>query len=521
MIETSTAYQELVRSNARPKCEPVIKIYNDNNKVAYEWRGKNIKDLKFNRSIDPISRELPYMELTWTEIYKGKLNENGFADKYKNASALMEVELSFEQTLGFFNSWQNVLDKYGTWQSVKDSGKTWKQIFRESSVEIITMPKMYLSVQPTLKNSIITWTARDILFFLNQQQFKEFAEGESGEFKDYASVVNWVLVDARSNYLNNKSFFYALQTTIQKIKEKIFSYETFKHQIYKSFLLDNTVKNNLLNLANLKTMYWNFKDNYMSFDSIYRITDSGVSVHHLFTDISSPYTYTKKLIYGYPEITPISNISSYEFKVYKKEPGALASEDEEYGNYILNFPENKINVNNIGNGVSSDKTSLFISTWKFRGIGNGKIETVSNEFSLNDTDTLISNRSSDTPVFVYPYEYKSETEKIIIENVSGEQYTEDNPLNNSGKNNKSEFAQTKIEALKLYFNDSLSNIEFNALPNLSLEPGDGCYVETNLFDDEDNRITKPCLIVRNEITYNGALKSKIYAHELEGTATDV
>ena len=151
MIEVSEKYKQLMNSNVRPKCEPVIKILNDDNTVAFEWRGKNIKSLTFKRGIDPISRELPYMELTWTELYRGKLNEQGFVDKYKGVSALMEVELSFEQLLGFFNTWQDVLNTYGTWQGVKDSGKTWGEIFKDRSVEEIKMPKMYLSAQPTLK----------------------------------------------------------------------------------------------------------------------------------------------------------------------------------------------------------------------------------------------------------------------------------------------------------------------------------------------------------------------------------
>ena len=77
MIQVSDAYKELVKSNIRPKCEPIIKVSgvdNTGKEIELIWNAKNIKDLKYKRAIDPVGRELPYMELTWTEIYTGKLN---------------------------------------------------------------------------------------------------------------------------------------------------------------------------------------------------------------------------------------------------------------------------------------------------------------------------------------------------------------------------------------------------------------------------------------------------------------
>jgi hypothetical protein len=128
MLQVSDAYKELVKSNIRPKCEPIIKVSgNDNNGNDIEliWRAKDIKDLTYKRSIDPIGRELPYMELTWTEIYSGKFDEENYPEKYNNIASYMGVDLSFTQNLNFYN----------TWKTLFDSGKTWGEISPNSEYQ--------------------------------------------------------------------------------------------------------------------------------------------------------------------------------------------------------------------------------------------------------------------------------------------------------------------------------------------------------------------------------------------------
>ena len=52
MIQVSDAYKELVKSNIRPKCEPIIKVSgqdNNGNDIELIWRAKNIKDLTYKR----------------------------------------------------------------------------------------------------------------------------------------------------------------------------------------------------------------------------------------------------------------------------------------------------------------------------------------------------------------------------------------------------------------------------------------------------------------------------------------
>ena len=50
MIPVSNAYKELVKSNIRPKCEPIIKVSGKDNNGKYielVWQAKNIKDLNY------------------------------------------------------------------------------------------------------------------------------------------------------------------------------------------------------------------------------------------------------------------------------------------------------------------------------------------------------------------------------------------------------------------------------------------------------------------------------------------
>ena len=62
MIPVSDKLKEIMASNIRPKCEPIIKISgidNNGNQTTITWQAKDIKSMTFKRGIDPIGRELP------------------------------------------------------------------------------------------------------------------------------------------------------------------------------------------------------------------------------------------------------------------------------------------------------------------------------------------------------------------------------------------------------------------------------------------------------------------------------
>jgi hypothetical protein len=95
MIQVSNAYKELINSNIRPKCEPIITISgidNTGKETTLVWESKNIQELTYKRKIDPIGRELPYMELSCTQIYEGKLDNKKYPEKYQNIVKYMTVD---------------------------------------------------------------------------------------------------------------------------------------------------------------------------------------------------------------------------------------------------------------------------------------------------------------------------------------------------------------------------------------------------------------------------------------------
>ena len=141
MISVSQKFLELMQSNIRPKIEPTITVKgqdSEGNQVVLTWTPSNIQDMKYKREIDPVGRTLRYMELTWTERYYGKLNAENYPEKYNNIVKYMAVELSFEQSLGFFNTWKDLFSAGYTWKSIFDQFKTWKGVKRGVSKEKIT-----------------------------------------------------------------------------------------------------------------------------------------------------------------------------------------------------------------------------------------------------------------------------------------------------------------------------------------------------------------------------------------------
>ena len=84
MLSVSQKFLELMKSNIRPKIEPTITVMGQDSNgspVVLSWKPSNIQSMTYKRGIDPVGRTLPYMELTWTEIYYGKLNAENYPEK--------------------------------------------------------------------------------------------------------------------------------------------------------------------------------------------------------------------------------------------------------------------------------------------------------------------------------------------------------------------------------------------------------------------------------------------------------
>ena len=219
MITVSDAYKELVKSNTRPKCEPIIKVSgidNTGKEIELIWNANNIKDLTYKRSIDPVGRELPYMELTWKEIYTGKLNAENYPEKYNNIIQYMQVELFFVQDLGFYNTWKTLFSGGITWKDLFNG--SWKQLKNQVTKETIAMPKLFLSAKPTISGQTITWVARDLLYFLEDEKVKNFKIGaSSGDYRLLKNVLSYFLIDSRACFLNNPDMFDAISASVSDI----------------------------------------------------------------------------------------------------------------------------------------------------------------------------------------------------------------------------------------------------------------------------------------------------------------
>ncbi len=480
MQETSQAFKDLMESNVRPKCEPVIivsGIDNEGNETTLVWEAKNIKSMNYKWGIDPIGRNFPFMELTWTEIYKGKLGPEAYPEKYKNIVKYMEVELSFKQNLGFFNTWKNVLSKYITWKSIKDNGKTWKEIKNDIIFEKITFPKMFLSARPVIEGQTITWTANDVLSFLEDKQVKPFCNDSPIPF---SNPVAYLLLYQRGSFLESNKIFESLTDSVNSLDY----FNDLGHDpkpLTKNILFDSSTKDALKNYLCLENKHLSFEDNILVVKDLNQYYES--------YDENKVYRFTEKLLFEHPKITNGTNISSYVFK-----------------SYLLHI--DKDNPYSIDPSETVEFYGASFYKYNFNGYGTpfeDRIENISYAYSNPNQP------STHYQLTVFPVNYDSYDNVIKNEGATGEAYIEDNPVNPFGKD--SEYAKDRFNFLKNYFSSNSSSIEFSGLPNISIEPGDIVEVETNLSSDGE-KIIKNALLISLEITYNGLIKEKYIAHEV-------
>lgn len=470
MIQVSDAYKELVKSNIRPKCEPIIKISgidNTGEKIELVWNAKNIKDLKYKRGIDPVGRELPYMELTWTEIYTGKLNAQSYPEKYNNIAKYMAVELYFVQDLGFYNTWKTLFTSRKTWKELFSQIVTWKQLKKQSPQEVIKVPKMFLTAKPVIKGQTITWTARDFLFFLVERQVKSFKTGI-----DFLNPIRYFLVNERGNFISSPDLFNAITSTNINLAEFVVPNDP---KIYRKIIFDGQTKDLIVKYAQLRNLYFDFSE------------DGSAQIKNLFNLLRTDFVFNSNVMYNSPIITQSSNIATYSFKSYylgkKTENKYKKSYTQKY--QIKNVDVYRFDYDEYGEIVESDS--------------NGPSE-INFALSFNKADIEV------TPITW------SKKENTISKKIIGETYEENNPCN--PYSDKEAITTKRFNYLSNYFNDKSSSLEFEILPNLAVTTSDYGEVETNLYDDNGEKIHKYGVVVKTEISYNGSLKEKVYVHEL-------
>lgn len=472
MIPVSDEYLKLTESNIRPKCEPVITVSGtdvNGNDIKVVWRANNIKDLTFKRGIDPIGRELPYMELTWTEIYTGKLNKESYPEKYNNIMQHMLVELEFIQDLPKENlgTWQK-LKKYWTWHRLRN--KTWQQVKESDSQEIIKMPKMFLVARPVIKDKTITWTARDLLYFFNSTQIGGIGIGSVPQGINIYTFLGSVILNERGAYLGSEHILNGIKKTALSLAENE------EYEIEQGVILSGTTKDILLNVLKYKSLYMTFYDDIIKFEKDYAPYKN--------------YIVRSNVMYEFPKITNGTDISQYQYKRHIWQQSKKTKLAQPIEMQIM--------------GVDFVK-------WFFDGYGVLAEEIDGNFWA--DVNYVVDLKDSANDVVsleYYPLEDIESEEFIQLTNV-GEAFVENNPFWVFDKN--SEEVYTRAQKLKNYFSSNNDSLEFTSLPNLAIEPNDIISVETNLYDGE-KAIFKDGVITEVELKYNGVLKETFKVHEV-------
>lgn len=460
MINVSQEYKELTQSNIRPKCEPKIKVSGkdaNGNNVEIVWTANNIKDLTYKRGIDPVGRELPFMELTWNEIYSGKLDENLFPEKYNNIAKFMKVELTFNQKLNFFNSWKIVYSKLKTWQNVFK--KSWKQIREEVETEEIRFPTLFLTARPTYKNQVITWKAVDVLSFLEEKQTKKFVNNIS-----FTNPIKYLIINEMGNFLQSNDILNCLEKCRQEVD---IDFGTMEY----ASIFDGKTKDLIVEYFQLKPLYLDFKP------------DGQFYPFYLGNNIENGYFSTNTLR-DYPEIQKTPNISNYNFKSYTL-------------------------VDNVNKKYT--KTPVF-----YKKIGNKDVYKVDFDgYGKSDDEKALGGGLNYTlsfkqePIEIIPLNWESK-DNILSSTTEGEAFVEDIKVNVYDQNNSN--STRRFNYLKSYFNNS-STIKFSCLSDLSVTTGDIVTVETNMYKGAE-RTTKKGYVVQIELKYSGTVKQTLTVHEI-------
>jgi hypothetical protein len=485
MLQASETFKELMDSNVRPKCEPIIRVSGigaDGTDVNLEWTGKNIKSLTYKRSIDILGREIPSMELTWTEVYDGELDAAAQPVKYNNVAKYMVVELSFVQDLKMRSSWKDLKESGVTWKSLRENGVTWRQLKNTPRRETITLPKMFLSARPTIQGKTITWTAVDVLSFLTQAETKGFFDFAASSGLPFANPMVYMLVNARSAFLSVPTIFDAITKSIAEIQK------LDEPRIDRKFITSSATNDFLKNYCATRNLHIDFAD------------DTFVVKRH---EKAHPvYRFTGKVMRQYPAITNNPSISEYRYKAFVwTEQSANTKQIAAVGRLIY---ENQ--------GVSDFWYGGYGVVTNMNGVGTVK--------EVDHTSSALE--SPNGGANVVPVDYIGQDQTIFNNIYSGEVYNEENPvfpykvadvnIFRANNENRSE-AQIRFDFIKDYFDGRCTSLEFEGLPNITLETGDIVLVDTDLKNGNE-RITKTAVIVGTEITYNGVVMEKIKAHEV-------
>lgn len=484
MYSVSKKFIEVVNSNIRPAVKPIIKarrLTAMGQFVEITWTPKEIVNFTYKREIDPLGRTLPYMELTWTERYKGKFVDELFEDKTQKVTKFMEVELSIEQGLSFFNTWKGIYEQNKTWKDVFSDYKTWKSVKNDAVSETVTFPKMFLVEKPTIKGQEITWRARDLFYFLEKKQGKSFEKSIRFE-----NPLRWFLLEERANFGNSVHILQYLDNT----QKNLLTYEPTNNY---SMFYEGSTKNLLMNYASTRNYYWDFSSDKAEMKKL----------EELLSKTNVVYEFPSRILKEKPQTTVCSDVSAYSFKQY-------VTKVDTSEQYELK-PEKQVNI-------GSQTYNYFV----FKGLG----KPVSNQGAT--LDLIAKDTFSDVDTITVSLVVTNSINSTLKNKASGEEYTEDNKCNPYPK--EGSYVIKRLELIDKYFNSSVKSTEISTLSNIALETGDLVSYPTNDYTvvllPEDPTVIPPvlkptvknivrkALVVGIELTYNGTIKQKTRLHEV-------
>ncbi len=484
MISVSDKFLEIVNSNVRPPIKPTITVSGtdvNDNKVSLTWKSNNIIDMSYKRSIDPTGQTLPYMELTWKEFYFGKLNAQNYPEKYENLVKYMAVNLSFTQKITNFNTWGDLKTK--TWGDLKNL--TWGEVFKSDNSETVTLPTMFLVAKPVAEGHTITWTARDLLYFLNENVSHCFNTGIP-----WVNPIRWLFLNEIGNFTRNFDIINGLAKS-QIDAEETTSVNTTR-TMDNLIIFEGSTKNLLKNSALTQSCYFDFKENYVMLKRFLTLVSSSAR--------TPVFKFTKKIMREHPKLTANADISSFSINRYVVQ----IKEDEEYS---LEPTEILTYTDDYGN-------ELKYGRYFYKGYGRSTAQSSTlGGFISKDAYNKVTD-GEDNSIIVTPVEANSVTQfwDNTDKKKTGEMYVEDNPLNYLALGETA--TVEKLASLNVWYSSDKYSIEVNSLSNIALEMGDLVEVETNLYDDAGNFLTKRAVVVGIEMTYNGTLKQKTFLHEV-------
>lgn len=398
-----------MQSTFRLKCEPTVTIKSkDGTEDLHVFKSSNMADLKINRKIDVLGKELPTIEFEWSAFYTGQ-----------DYSQMMysPVNVMFHQTLSATDTsntttWKGLYENY-TWKSMYENF-TWRSMYKTHNTEDINFCTLFISEEPLIEENKITFKARDVLNFMNFQIIDVFG-GNLGN-TDFYEPISTCLQKAISNLPETAT---ALISTIETSGEKINSF-------FRNLILDRKIE--------VSSSFKDFLKNYLSLKNAFiYFNSSGTLTARKFVSSGyniAGYTLNGNLMFKKPTIQELSDVKIYE------------------------------NSYNYWDSVNSKWVK---GTNRVLGSANGEIFTESN------------------PLWAY----------------REEDFTEDSPNVSRAKH------------IDTYYFGGAKTIEVECLPNLAIEMGDVIKVEYQ-------NISSDAIVVHSEITYNGALREKIYLHTMKG-----